>query len=105
MSSGPLRDSRSNVRRYGTIAAGKVTFVARNIGMLKHELMIERVPLKMDGPGRPNEDSAQGMIKDMDSMQSGKMTVRLTPGTYELFCNVPGHYAAGQHTLFTVTKA
>lgn len=88
-----------------SIAAGKVTFVARNMGMLEHELMIERLPLEMDGPGRPSEGSAQGMIEAMDPMESGKMTVRLTPGAYELFCNLSGHYAAGQHTRFTVTKA
>jgi uncharacterized cupredoxin-like copper-binding protein len=86
-----------------TINAGKVTFVAHNVGRVTHELMIERVPLKMDGPGRPNEEAAMGMVDDMSSGESGKMTLRLTPGTYQLFCNVPGHYAAGQHTTFTVT--
>jgi hypothetical protein len=45
-----------------------------------------------------------GMIEDMSSGSSGRMTVRLSPGTYVLFCNVPGHYAAGQHTTFTVTS-
>jgi uncharacterized cupredoxin-like copper-binding protein len=88
-----------------SISAGKVTFVARNMGMLTHELMIERTPIKMSGPGKPIEDAAQGMIPDMGHLGTGKMTLRLTPGTYELFCNVPGHYASGQHTLFTVTKA
>ena len=88
-----------------TITAGKVTFVARNMGMLTHELMIERMPMKMSGPGRPVESAAQGMIADMGHGGTGKMTMKLTPGTYMLFCNVPGHYASGQHTLFTVTKA
>jgi uncharacterized cupredoxin-like copper-binding protein len=31
--------------------------------------------------------------------------MHLKPGKYMLFCNVQGHYAAGQHTVFTVTKA
>lgn len=87
-----------------SISAGKVTFVARNTGGLIHELMIERAPLKMDGPGRPTESAAQGMIKDMQPGQRGRMTLRLRPGTYVLFCNVTGHYAAGQHTPFTVTR-
>jgi uncharacterized cupredoxin-like copper-binding protein len=43
------------------------------------------------------------MIDDMSTGQSGRTTVRLTPGTYVLFCNVTGHYAAGQHTTFSVT--
>jgi hypothetical protein len=27
-------------------------------------------------------------------------SARLRPGSYMLFCNAPGHYAAGQHMLF-----
>jgi hypothetical protein len=37
---------------YTSVKAGKVTFAATNSGQLEHELMIERTPLKMDGPGR-----------------------------------------------------
>jgi uncharacterized cupredoxin-like copper-binding protein len=33
------------------------------------------------------------------------MTLKLMPGKYMLFCNVPGHYAAGQHTVLTVTQS
>jgi uncharacterized cupredoxin-like copper-binding protein len=86
-----------------TVSAGKVTFVAHNSGRMVHELMVERAPLKFDGPGRPNEKARLGMIENMTPGASGKMTLRLRPGTYQLFCNVPGHYAAGQHTTFTVT--
>ena len=66
--------------------------------------MIERAPIKMTSPNQPNEDAAQGMIDDMSTGQAGRMTVRLSPGRYVLFCNAPGHYAAGQHTTFTITK-
>ncbi len=86
-----------------SVPAGKVTFTAKNVGQVPHELMIERMPIKMDGPGRPNEDAAQGMIEDMGPGQSGHMTLNLKPGPYMLFCNLPGHYAMGQHTRFQVT--
>jgi uncharacterized cupredoxin-like copper-binding protein len=85
-----------------SVRAGKVTFVAKNVGQVPHELMVERMPIKMDGPMQPNEDAAQGMIPDMDPGKSGRMTMHLTPGKYMLFCNVTGHYAAGQHMVFTV---
>lgn len=88
-----------------TVPAGKVTFEAKNAGILTHELMIERMPMRFEAPGKPVESAAQGMIQDMSSGQMGKMTVRLKPGKYTLFCNVPGHYAAGQHTLLTVTRS
>jgi uncharacterized cupredoxin-like copper-binding protein len=83
--------------------AGKITFAARNVGKVEHELMVERMPIKMDAPGQPNEDAAQGMIQDMAPGESGKMTLNLKPGMYMLFCNVEGHFAAGQYTTFRVT--
>jgi uncharacterized cupredoxin-like copper-binding protein len=86
-----------------TVPAGSVTFTATNAGQVPHELMVERMPIKMDAPMQPNEDAAQGMINDMGPGESGHMTLNLKPGMYMLFCNVPGHYAAGQHTTFRVT--
>jgi uncharacterized cupredoxin-like copper-binding protein len=88
-----------------SIRAGKVTFIAGNVGRVPHELMVERMPMKFDSPMHPTEDAAQGMIEDMDPGKSGRMTMRLRPGTYTLFCNLPGHYAAGQHTTFRVTTS
>jgi uncharacterized cupredoxin-like copper-binding protein len=88
-----------------SVRAGKVTFKASNVGRVPHELMIERAPIKFDAPMRPNEDAAQGMIDDMAQGRSGQMTIQLRPGTYMLFCNVNGHYAAGQHILFRVTAS
>jgi uncharacterized cupredoxin-like copper-binding protein len=87
-----------------SVRAGKITFVAKNVGQIPHELMVERAPIKMMSIGKPDEDAAQGMIDDMSSGQSGHMSVRLKPGRYVLFCNAPGHYAAGQHIPFTVTS-
>ncbi len=86
-----------------SVPAGKVMFTAQNVGQVPHELMVERMPMKMDAPGQPNEEAAQGMIEDMEPGESGHMTLNLKPGQYMLFCNVTGHYAAGQHTMFTVT--
>ena len=43
-----------------SVSQGQVTFVAHNGGRLTHELMVEHQPLKMDGPGQPNEQAARG---------------------------------------------
>src|SRR5262249_8603069 len=86
-----------------SVPAGKIEFTARNIGQVEHELMVERMPIRMDAPMQPNEDAAQGMINDMTRGESGKMTLNLKPGMYMLFCNVQGHFAAGQHTTLRVT--
>ena len=87
------------------VRAGKVTFIARNVGKVQHELMIERMPMTFDAPMQPNEEAAQGMIDDMEAGHSGRLTMNLRPGTYMLFCNIPGHYAAGQHIRFTATAS
>ena len=44
--------------QYSSVAAGKTTFVAQNTGQVTHELMIERAPLKMDGPAEATSSSA-----------------------------------------------
>ena len=93
-----VRPAASSVR------AGRITFVAKNVGRIPHELMVERAPIKMTSMGKPDEDAAQAMIDDTASGRSGHTTVRLKPGRYVLFCNAPGHYAAGQHIPFTVTS-
>lgn len=86
----------------GSVRAGKVTFVANNVGHVVHELMVERMPMKFDAAQSPDEQAAQGMINDMEPGMHGRMTMQLKPGKYMLFCNVQGHYAAGQHMVFTV---
>ena len=35
-------------------------------------------------------------------MQIDGSVANLKPGTYQLFCNVPGHYNHGMHTIVTV---
>jgi nitrite reductase (NO-forming) len=83
-------------------SAGKVTFVAHNGGTLPHMLMVEKTPLKMDAPGQPSESAALADTGTLQPGQTKSITVMLKKGVYELFCNVPGHYAAGQKTTITV---
>jgi hypothetical protein len=68
-----------------SVRAGKVTFIATNVGRVPHELVVERMPMRFDSPMHPTENAAQGMIEDMAPGHSGRMTMRLRPGTYMLF--------------------
>jgi uncharacterized cupredoxin-like copper-binding protein len=43
-----------------------------------------------------------GEVSELDPGKSGKLTLTLKPGTYILFCNVPGHYTAGMWATLTV---
>ncbi len=84
------------------IRAGKVTFTVANTGKLVHEMIVEKNPVTVDASGKANEGHSSGEVAELQPGKSGKVTLDLKPGSYQLFCNVPGHYAAGQRTNVTV---
>ena len=69
------------------VKAGKITFDSKNVGKIQHDLAIvgtsERT--KLIAPGG-----------------SAQLTVTLKAGTYELYCTVAGHRAAGMDVKITV---
>jgi uncharacterized cupredoxin-like copper-binding protein len=87
-------------------AAGKVTFHVQNTGKLVHEMIVGKAPIK--GPlatGKMSEATSVGEVAELKPGTAGSVKLSLKPGTYILYCNVPGHFAAGQHVAFTVTKS
>ena len=103
-----------------TVPAGPVSLRARNTGMMIHEVMV--LPL---GTGRSPGQLAIGANGQVDESASlaeaarscgpddgdgilpattGWTTVTLTPGRYELLCNIAGHYAAGMYTELDVVS-
>jgi uncharacterized cupredoxin-like copper-binding protein len=100
--------------------AGKVTLVATNYGQLNHELIV--LPMPVDGlgtrpvgaDGKVNESSSLGEASRScgsgvgDGIAPGSrswVTIDLQPGSYELVCDQPWHYANGMYTAFTVTRS
>ena len=95
-----------------------VTFAVRNAGTITHELVLARLdgsrPLAVTTLGAADEASiadtdAMGEAEDVEVRTTKRFTVSgLTPGTYELFCNIveddgtTSHYAQGMHTVFVV---
>lgn len=101
-----------------SVHSGVVTFIATNDGLLNHELVV--LPLPADGAGtRPvgsngKVDESQSLGEASTSCGAGPgdgispgarswTTITLTPGRYELLCDVPWHYASGMFTEFTVS--
>jgi uncharacterized cupredoxin-like copper-binding protein len=83
--------------------AGKVTFAVSNQGQMVHWFAIAKAPIKIDPSGTP---AASGIIAKSAELSPGAsaiLTATLAPGSYQLVCLMPGHYAAGQHVAFTVT--
>jgi uncharacterized cupredoxin-like copper-binding protein len=70
------------------LKAGDITFVAKNDGRIPHDLAIKGTSdkTKLIQPGGTAE-----------------LKVTLKPGTYELYCSVPGHEQAGMKLNITVS--
>ncbi len=93
-----------------TIPAGKVTFHAKNIDVVEHEMLV--IPVMkgaLDLPydktiARVPEDkiNSLGEVPEIEGGANGEVTLDLAPGTYLLICNLVGHYDSGMHTLLTV---
>ena len=96
-----------------SVTAGKIVFDVTNEAMGEdHELVLiklkdekQTLPLLKD-KHRIDESKVKslGEVADLKPGDHGTMTAMLKPGTYELMCNVKGHYEAGMHTVLTVTK-
>jgi uncharacterized cupredoxin-like copper-binding protein len=70
------------------LKAGKITFHVKNDGKIEHDLAIK-------GMSEKTKLIAPGGTADL--------AVTLKPGTYELYCSVPGHEAAGMRLEVTVS--
>jgi uncharacterized cupredoxin-like copper-binding protein len=69
------------------LKAGTITFDVKNVGKIQHNLAIVGMSEK---------------TKLISPRGSTKLTVNLKPGTYGLYCSVPGHKAAGMDVKITV---
>ncbi len=101
------------------VTAGTVSFNVANDGSLTHELVV--LPLTdgaqpgqrpIGSDGRVSEDGSLGEASNSCSADAGDgiaagsdgwTTLTLTPGRYEIVCNLPGHYAAGMYAEIDVT--
>ncbi len=100
-------------------AAGKIRFVAKNIGTEQHEMVIvvgdDPAALPTDADGAVDEsqiDEADlpGEIEEFDAGKTKKKAFNLAAGSYILFCNITdedesgalNHFAEGMYTTFVV---
>jgi plastocyanin len=72
-----------------TAAAGAVTITFKNGGLLQHNLVVQ------EDPSFKKLDAAPG--------QSATGTLQAKPGTYTLYCDIPGHRPAGMEAKLTVS--
>ncbi|HZR93065.1 MAG TPA: plastocyanin/azurin family copper-binding protein [Gaiellaceae bacterium] len=70
--------------------AGKITIVMTNISPLPHDVAIKGHGVHVKG-------------KTVGKGGQSRVTVTLKKGTYEFYCTLPGHEAAGMKGTLTVT--
>jgi uncharacterized cupredoxin-like copper-binding protein len=96
-----------------TVMAGAVTLDVTNWSRsVLHEMLV----IAVDNPNAPllydyyqarvPEDQVKvlGEVADLEPNASKTLELTLTPGSYLLICNVPGHYAAGMVAALSVTQ-
>ena len=92
-----------------SVPAGKITFTAKNVGKIDHEVAViktdlahDKLPPRANDPKKVAEDGNLGEIEDIAPGASKDLTLDLKPGKYVLICNVESHYASGMHIPFEV---
>ncbi len=93
-------------------AAGEITFSVTNNGSIGHEFLIVKTDIAdgkipLSGDHFDEEETGIEVINEIGEFAAGtssELTVNLPSGSYQLVCNLPGHYKAGMHTTFTVTS-
>jgi plastocyanin len=86
-----LKDFSISATGADSLKPGTVTFLVSNQGPSAHNLTV-------NGPGVA--DAATSTFASGDTQN---LTVTLKKGTYDLFCSVPGHKAAGMDMHITVS--
>jgi hypothetical protein len=92
------------------VAPGDLLLSVRNRGPDGHELIVVRdrggrLPLRRDG-STVSEEKLEPLIAG--ALEPGHpysvrtLRLHLRRGTYELFCNMSGHYLGGMHTKLVV---
>jgi uncharacterized cupredoxin-like copper-binding protein len=102
-----------------SVPAGQVSLVAANLGWRTHELVI--LPLSSGASAGQRTPGVDGTVDETGSLGEassscaagagdgiaggtvGWVTVTLSPGRYELVCNLPNHYADGMYEELDVS--
>ncbi|TIW90101.1 MAG: hypothetical protein E5V51_02545, partial [Mesorhizobium sp.] len=94
------------------VPAGEVTFKVSNTSKdTVHEMIVVRaadakktaLPY-VKNENRVNEDAAGhlGEVSELDPGKTGSLTLDLKPGSYAVFCNIPGHFMNGMWATILV---
>ena len=110
---GSVQEWKVNVSAQ-TAEAGEVIFAMANYGSIQHEFLVTKTSYD---PGKipigtnnrfDEEDKGLSVVDEIPEWavnESKVLKINLEAGTYELLCNLEGHYANGMHTTFMVVPS
>jgi uncharacterized cupredoxin-like copper-binding protein len=93
--------------------AGDVSFTMTNKGTIAHEFLVVKtdyepgkIPL---GTNNRFDEEAEGLtvvdeIPEWEPGKTGTLKLKLEAGTYQLLCNIAGHYKNGMYAPLIVSK-
>lgn len=84
------------------LPAGRYRFTVQNMGVIPHDLMVERAPIVMSAPGQPLDNAAAYGLDGLEPGVVRSTDITLAAGTWVLFCSVSGHYQAGQRAVIRI---
>ena len=93
--------------------AGDVNFTMKNAGTIPHEFIVVKTDFKpgeipLGANNRFDEEGegvfAVGEIPEWEPGTTGKVTLKLDAGAYQVLCNIAGHYKNGMYKAFTVSE-
>lgn len=84
---------------HSTVKAGELTVQLINKGEDEHNMDMEKV-----GPGNAPEGPIVVAVSAASKGASTPTTVDVEPGTYRMWCTLPGHAAKGMETTITVVE-
>ena len=102
------RDFRITAPKH--VRSGNLLLSVRNRGPDGHELIVvrggsSRLPLRRDGSTVSEEKLdplIAGALEPGQPYSVRTLRLHLRPGTYELFCNMSGHYLGGMRTKLVI---
>ncbi|HEY7270572.1 MAG TPA: sulfocyanin-like copper-binding protein [Dehalococcoidia bacterium] len=92
-----------------------ISFILRNEGTMPHQFIVlktDLAPDKLPTQGSPSQvnlsDNRLTVIYQYPAYPAGQANLihlNLDPGHYVFICNLPGHYALGMRTDFSVSES
>jgi hypothetical protein len=108
----PVVEEDFHITAPAVVRAGRVKLQVKNSGPDDHELIVVRrtdgeLPLRTDGLTVDEKAIRRRVAGGLEASEPGRvrtLRLNLSPGQYEMFCNMSGHYLGGMEATFEAVR-